>query len=501
MKENIKDEKTKDYYRKSDNDIESIGIAKGSLAKKFGIEEKEVTKSQYNRILSGYNPKSGEKLLKNAGDKKQKFGYDITFNAPKDFSIAFALADDTHKDELNKAFDEAVEKAMDRVGELLQYRNQAGGRVKYEQARGMMYMQFNQFSSRENDPQRHAHCVTPNFVEGKDGECYAVETKQLYQNHKSAEAIFQIELGKSLEKLGYSLEKGNALNMNIKGFDENVRKYYSKRSDQIDKFKKTHVNASIQDSKLKTRSAKSELSAEQKFSNWKNELSQKFGLDALSLEKVRNNQSSVKPELTHKELLKLTCQYIKSAEFTSKDVDNTLTIASNFYSVGDKAKLRKELFKDSSVDKKIEKKNGNQIYLNKDFVGKEYLKQYKNVRSIKTKVNVNLNQARLNQTLLSINSKLNESSKLKDKNKEKQKTPGVPQIKLGSTVAELSNNIQSISSSLMQLSSSLLEAKGDEYYEIVAQISKIQAQLAQAFEQLAVEEEKELKERTGLERD
>lgn len=497
MKEHIKDENTKDYYKKSGNDIESVGIAKGSLAKKFGLEGKDVSKSQYNRLLGGYNPINGEKLLKNAGEKNQKFGYDITFSTPKDFSIAFALADDSHKNELAKAFDLAVEKAMDRVGELLQYRNQSGGRTKYEQARGMMYMQFNHFSSRENDPQLHAHCLVPNVVEGKDKETYAVETKQLYQNHKSPEAVFQLELGQQLEKLGYTLEKGKSLNMNIKGMSDEVRKYYSKRSDQIVKHQKNNRDATIQDSKLNTRSKKSELSAGENFENWKNELSDKFGLDALSLEKIKYQSKEPKPQLTSKQLLQLTCEYIKKPEFTSKDVDNALLMAGNFYTIGDKSKLRRELFTDKSVDKQAEKKNGNQIYFNKDFVGKEYLKQYNKIKSIKTRVNLNVTKAKLNFD----NTQQNQFEKMKNKKGEKSKASPQPQIKLGSNVAELSINIASISASLMDLSNALLEAKGSEFHELLGQITKLQAQLAQAFEQLAKEEEKELKERTGLEKD
>jgi conjugative relaxase-like TrwC/TraI family protein len=497
MRENIKDENTRDYYKKSENDIESIGIAKGYLADKFKIEGKDISLKEYNRLLGGYNPNDGQKLLKNAGDKNQKFGYDITFSAPKDFSIVFALADDTHKNELNQAFDVAVEKAMDRVQDLLQYRNQSQGRTKYEQSRGGMYVQFNQFSSRENDPQKHAHCLIPNFVQGKDGGFYAVETKQLYQNHKSAEVIFQLELGKEIEKLGYTLEKGNSFNMNIKGIAPNVRSHYSKRSEQIGKYRKAHKDASIQDSKLNTRSKKSELSAEENFKNWKDELSGSFGLDALSLEKMKNLPVEQKPQLTSKQLLQLTCEYIKKPEFTSKDVDNALVIANNFFTVGDKSKLRRELFNDKSVVKESHKRNGNQIYFNKGFVGKEYLKQYEKTRSVRSRVNLNVTKAKLNFDNSSQDKKFGSDKK----KEEKSKGAPVQQIKLGSNVAELSINIQSISSSLMDLSARLLEAKGDEFHEIYAQVIALQAQLAQAFDRLGEEEQKELNERTGVERD
>jgi len=500
MKENLKDESTKDYYLKDENDLESIGYASGLLAERLKVDvNKPITKSQYNRILGGYDPSNGEKLLKNAGDKNQKFGYDLTFSAPKDFSIAFALADDKHKEELLNVFNQAVDKATDKATEFLQYRDQKGGKVKYEKAQGALFLGFNHFSSRENDPQIHKHKLLANVVLGKNGEYYAVETKQLYQNHKAVEAEFQKSLGEGLEKLNYQLERGKAFNMNIVGMREDVRRHFSKRSGQIEKYQKQHKEASVQDSKLNTRAKKSELSATENFNNWKSELSTSFNLDALDLEKLKQLPKAQKPVLTPLELIKLTCEYKKNATFTSKDINNSIEMAGSFYQVN-KDELRKGVFTDKSVEKTQSKDNGNQIYLNKNFVGPKYLKEHEKNKKVLSKVNLNISKAKLSNVSNQVRqatSKLNEANKnIKQKDDDKKgKPPQSPQVKIGSSVAELVVSVGSITSALSDLSSALLEAKGDQFFELLAQITALKGQLMQAMDRLQIEEEKELKER------
>ena len=76
-----------DYYL---NGGEAPGEWLGRTPQKLGLRG-EVEKDQLASLLEGFHPKTGEKLVQNAGktkgDRARQAGVDLTFSAPKTVSV------------------------------------------------------------------------------------------------------------------------------------------------------------------------------------------------------------------------------------------------------------------------------------------------------------------------------------------------------------------------------------------------------------------------------
>src|SRR5918996_3035269 len=107
------------YYREAG---EVQGRWSGSLAEEWNLKG-EVTSEQYERLVAGQDPHSGEQLIRvvSARETVNKFGdeittsehragWDATFSAPKSVSLAALVGDD---ERVRVAHRESVEKALE----------------------------------------------------------------------------------------------------------------------------------------------------------------------------------------------------------------------------------------------------------------------------------------------------------------------------------------------------------------------------------------------------
>jgi len=97
-----------------------------------------------------------------------------------------------------------VAKAMDYVEREGGFARVNGG---MEQTGNLVWAAFQHDTSRALDPQTHTHVVVMNAtVSPTAGEWRSLSSEQLYNLQKSADAIYQNELAKGAQELGYQVE-------------------------------------------------------------------------------------------------------------------------------------------------------------------------------------------------------------------------------------------------------------------------------------------------------
>ncbi len=72
-----------------------------------------VEKQDFERLLYGYHPKTGEPLAQNHGKDDRRGAIDICLSAPKDVSAAWAVAGDAERRLIEQAFERAVDQTLD----------------------------------------------------------------------------------------------------------------------------------------------------------------------------------------------------------------------------------------------------------------------------------------------------------------------------------------------------------------------------------------------------
>ncbi len=213
-----------------------------------GLFASEETKSEngetidsadFYRLYRGLDPRTGDKLTRNADSEKRCPGYDITFNADKSISALWAIAPADLREELEKAHNDSVRIALeDTIQANCSYtRVQGNDRTIKIVPANMMAGLFQHGASRSNDPHLHTHCVILNLAKAhQDGKWRALHGNPLFSWQKAAGATYRAELAWLLrDRLGIEMEThGNEQQYTrIKGTPEDLIKDWSKRDVQI----------------------------------------------------------------------------------------------------------------------------------------------------------------------------------------------------------------------------------------------------------------------------
>ncbi|KMQ49526.1 ATPase AAA [Chitinispirillum alkaliphilum] len=174
------------------------------------------------------------KIVKSAGTENHRSGIDMTFSAPKSVSV-LALSDPR----LEAAFNEAVEKTLSNIeSDLLntRTRKQSGTKdIEVVQADKMLYAKFQHKTSREIDPQLHAHCLLFNMTKAPDGSYSTVHNDSLYTNKMFVGQNFRNNLAQEIKNLGYDINVTDRKQgfFEVSGVDNDIIASFSKRSEQV----------------------------------------------------------------------------------------------------------------------------------------------------------------------------------------------------------------------------------------------------------------------------
>ena len=277
----------------------------GKLARdpELNLHGKPVEKADMLALAQGFSP-NGKALCKNAGelprevikmgrDGKPKLdkegnpitkiegghrvGFDITFSAPKPYSMAFAIAEGDERDKILDAHRQATSVAMRYLEEMVETRRGKGGKDVIE-IEGLIYMQADHLSSRNLDMQLHTHSLAFGVAKGVDGKWGTYDALELYRHRVASDVIYKNELAANMRQLGYAIEQERQLNdegnetgqilYKIAGISDELCEQFSSRRQEILEYQDIH-GVSAQAACLATRRHKDEPSYAEMSAMWK----------------------------------------------------------------------------------------------------------------------------------------------------------------------------------------------------------------------------------------
>src|SRR5438876_2207613 len=248
----------KDYYRQEfisakENYYSESGEVRGQwygrLAEEWGLKG-EVGSEQYERLVAGQDPHTGEQLVRPVKSREEvnrygeeiticehRAGWDATFSAPKSVSLAALVGND---ERIRVAHREAVNEALKVFEEFTQAR--MGGNKPAVTTGKMIAAQFEHTASRPDHktgyaaPQLHTHVVIFNVTRTDDGRTKPLQPLELYRSQQYATALYRVNLAERLQKLGYEIEVDSRTGApEIKGFSKEYLQDSSPRSAELRK--------------------------------------------------------------------------------------------------------------------------------------------------------------------------------------------------------------------------------------------------------------------------
>ena len=231
-------------------------------ARHFGIADAEVKPTQFSRLLEGFDPKSGEPLVQNAGGKSRQVGWDIQFGIHKSFSVLHAILPEVRQSleaSLRDAARDAINEVLER--EFMESRiGRAGsGRVKASAA----FAGFLHETNRENEKHLHLHCVIPNVGLREDGTTGTLVSWNLFNaNHALGKAFHARFTELVRERCRIECEIDERGLSRVRGFPEDIAKAFSTPSRRISELASGQTAKAKEEANLKLRPTKSYLPTE-----------------------------------------------------------------------------------------------------------------------------------------------------------------------------------------------------------------------------------------------
>lgn len=274
-----------DYYTAGEKEPPGVwyvaaneyGLRNTMLCIDDGRSFSSVDSKKFSALTAGFNPDTGEQLVKNVDAKNRIALHDFTLSPPKSVSVVWSQAGDELKQKIEEVQSNASKNFLDYVSQFAIGRKGAKGVLREKGlVRGAM---FNHGSSRENDPQLHTHCVVMNVVEFEDGSTTALEANDILRWQGAAASLYHADLAYQLREVGLPIKKIKNL-FEIDGVPDEVLKEFSQRRAAILKavekeMESRGLDASqasrglFQKATIETRQEKSEMSRFELIGIWK----------------------------------------------------------------------------------------------------------------------------------------------------------------------------------------------------------------------------------------
>ncbi len=218
----------------------------GKLASKLDLDQsKNVTKKEFEALLSGRHPLTGKKLVQRMRQDRRP-GIDFTFSVPKSVSLVYAINGD---ERIVEAIQEAVRETFEKDIEPLMHRRVRDGAnantTNRKQTGNLIYCDFLHKTSRPTngtvDPHLHVHSFAINITSDED-RYFAAEFAEAMRQLPSINAKFDARLARKLEsELSYQVEKVTFNQSNrvkagweIKGIERATIEKFSQRTIKIE---------------------------------------------------------------------------------------------------------------------------------------------------------------------------------------------------------------------------------------------------------------------------
>jgi conjugative relaxase-like TrwC/TraI family protein len=259
-----------DYYLR---DGEPPGGWAGEGAARLSLAG-PVTKSEFEAALRGIDPKTGERLAALGGRvQDHAAGWDMTFSAPKSVSVLWALSEARERPVIEGAHQTAVAAATRYLEQTAAWARRGKGGATREPTAGLLMATFEHHTSRELDPQLHAHVFIFNLAPRRDGTWGAIVSRELYKAQKRAGAVYRSALAGELERAGYAVERASD-NFRAAAIPHHVERAFSKRRQAIEAAASEHGYRSprgMELAALRTRRGKRDVDRPALFELWRTE--------------------------------------------------------------------------------------------------------------------------------------------------------------------------------------------------------------------------------------
>jgi len=233
-----------------------------------------VTKSEFEAALKGIDPKTGERLAALGGRlRDHAAGWDMTFSAPKSVSVLWALSDARDRAPIESAHRIAVGTATRYLEQTAAGARRGKSGATREPTAGLLMATFEHHTSREFDPQLHAHVFIFNLAPRRDGTWGAIVSRELYKAQKRAGAVYRAALAVELERAGHAVERSGD-NFRAAAIPPHVERAFSKRRQAIEAAAAEHGYRSprgMELAALRTRRAKHDVERPALFELWRTE--------------------------------------------------------------------------------------------------------------------------------------------------------------------------------------------------------------------------------------
>lgn len=191
--------------------------------------------ASFRDLCAGTDPRTGKVLVRGAGEG-HRAGWDITYSAPKSFSLLWVASNPDLRKQIEGIQAAAVDEALRFIVDegLVEVRLGAGGRIK-QPATGLTVGRFAHYTSRAGDPNVHTHCVIINVAAGRDGKLRTLETYRLHAACHMAGAAYRAALSARLaEAFGFEARPAGRGQFEIRGVPQDVLDAFSKRSAELE---------------------------------------------------------------------------------------------------------------------------------------------------------------------------------------------------------------------------------------------------------------------------
>ena len=264
-----------DYYVSDDGDPWAApGEWRGSLASDLELSDRDVEMRALLMLMEGRDPRTGERVVRQGTHSTRIAAHDLVFSAPSSVSAAWALADDTLREQIQRAQDAAVAEAfayIERTFALVRRRDpsaqaQAIGALRRrlgrsptvaesrnlpapiinEPAAALIGAAFSHHTARQTahqaqqglppDPQLHTHLVLPGFAQRRDGRYVAVDSLTLFRGRREAGAVYRAALAAHLSEAGFAIARGTGAGgqyFELAGVPKELRECWSSRHGEI----------------------------------------------------------------------------------------------------------------------------------------------------------------------------------------------------------------------------------------------------------------------------
>lgn len=220
-----------DYWAEGEKVVVGQWIGEG--AKALGLSG-EVTEEPFDALRQNRHPLTGEPLTPRDHANRVAF-FDIQLSAPKDVSVLAMVGGD---DRIRTAFVDSVNivlAEMERFAAVRERRGDAAMSEQFKLTGNFVGALFVHDTSRDLDPQLHAHAVLSNVTWSRErSQWLALKQNEMLRASPYLRQVLYRELAGRLRSLGYEPYEMNSKGFSIRGV-EHLRERFSKRTNHVQK--------------------------------------------------------------------------------------------------------------------------------------------------------------------------------------------------------------------------------------------------------------------------